>query len=40
LHPEHPIASPPEVSRPSPRPTPSIPSTPRPVFRGGGRGRR
>src|SRR5277367_1063931 len=40
LRPEHPIASPPEVSRPSPRPTPSIPSTPRPAFRGGGGGRR
>jgi len=33
LHPAHPIASPPQVSRPSPRPTPSIPSTPRPASR-------
>jgi hypothetical protein len=33
LRPSHPIALPPEAARPSPRPTPSIPSTPRPSFR-------
>ncbi len=33
LHPSHPIASPPQVSRPSARPMPSIPSTPRPMPR-------
>jgi hypothetical protein len=36
LRPTHPIA-PPEVSRPSPRPAPSIPSRPRPAVRAGGR---
>jgi len=33
LRPTHPIASPPPVSRPSPRPMPSIPSAPRPAGR-------
>src|SRR5260221_12686341 len=33
LRPTHPIASPPPVSRPSPRLMPSIPSTPRPAMR-------
>jgi hypothetical protein len=33
LHPAHPIALPPESTRPSPRPMPSIPSTPRPAGR-------
>lgn len=33
VRPEHPIASPPTGSRPSPRPMPSIPSAPRPSFR-------
>ena len=37
LHPAHPIALPPQVSKPPPRPTPSIPSRPRPAPRGGGR---
>ena len=37
LRPAHPIAEPPQV-RPSPRP--SIPTTPRPAFRGGGGGGR
>jgi hypothetical protein len=37
LRPTHPIAPPPEVSRPSPRPTPSIPSRPRPAARPAGR---
>jgi hypothetical protein len=36
LRPTHPIASPPQVSKPSPRP-PQIPSTPRPAPRAGGR---
>jgi hypothetical protein len=35
--PEHPIAKPPSVSAPAPRPTPSIPSTPRPMARPAGR---
>lgn len=39
--PEQPIARPPTASqRPSSRPTPSIPSTPRPAPRGGGGGGR
>ena len=33
LHPAHPIAGAPQVSRPSPQPMPSIPSTPRPAQR-------
>lgn len=37
MRPEQPIARPPASS---PRPTPSIPSTPRPAFRGGGGGGR
>jgi hypothetical protein len=37
--PEHPIASPPPAASPRPMPMPSIPSTPRASFRGGG-GRR
>src|SRR5512140_229424 len=32
-HPSHPIASPPSVSKPAPRPMPSIPAAPRPSFR-------
>ncbi len=32
-HVEHPIATPPSNASPSPRPMPSIPSTPRPAFR-------
>lgn len=32
-HPEHPIAKPPSAPAPSPRPMPSIPSTPRASFR-------
>jgi len=46
LRPEHPIARPPDASSrppaasqlPATRPTPSIPSSPRPAFSGGGRG--
>ena len=37
LRPTHPIASPPQVSRPNPPPRPSIPTRPRPAPRGGGR---
>jgi hypothetical protein len=37
LRPTHPIAMPPQVSRPPSRPPPSIPSRPRPAPRGGGR---
>jgi len=37
--PSHPIANPPGVSRPSPRPMPSIPTAPRAAGRSGG-GRR
>jgi hypothetical protein len=40
LRPTHPIATPPQVSRPSPSPRPSIPTAPRPMARGGGGGRR
>ena len=36
LRPAHPIANPPEVSRPKPPPRPSIPTRPRPSPRGGG----
>jgi len=35
VRPEHPIASPPSFSGSRPTPMPSIPSTPRPSFRGG-----
>jgi hypothetical protein len=37
LRPSHPIATPPQVSNPSPQPRPSIPTRPRPAPRGGGR---
>lgn len=40
LRPTHPIATPPQVSRPSAQPRPSIPSTPRPASLGGGGRRR
>jgi len=40
LRPTHPIATPPQVSSPSPQPRPSIPTQPRPASRGGGGRRR